>query len=216
MNTDFPRRQMVEQQIRSWDVFDENVLNAFASVRRERFVPAQCSNAAYADAEIPLPHEQCMLRPSIAGRILQALEIQPDDHVLEIGTGTGYLTACIAQIAGSVTSIELFADFVAQAEKNLAEAEIENVTLQCMDATQRLPAGKFDAIAVTASVSEMDERMLAALKPGGRLFVVVGESPAKSAVLIKRGADESFASTELFETDIPALVNIKYPATFLF
>ena len=216
MNTDLVRRQMVEQQIRTWDVFDANVLNAFSGVPREGFVPADCTNAAYADAEIPLRHEQSMLRPSIVGRIMQALAIQADDSVLEIGTGTGYLTACLAQLANNVTSIEIFDEFVAQAEKNLANTGIENVSVQCMDATQELPAGKFDVIVVTGSVSEPDDKLIAALNPGGRLFLVVGESPAKTAILIKRGADESIESVELFETDIPALINDRKPATFSF
>jgi len=216
MNTDLVRRQMVEQQIRTWDVFDVNVLNAFSGVPREDFVPADCTNAAYADAEIPLRHEQCMLRPSIVGRMLQALEIQADDNVLEIGTGTGYLTACLAQLASNVTSVEIFDEFAAQAEKNLASAEVENVSVHCMDATQEIPAGKFDVIVVTGSVSQPDDKLIAALNSGGRLFVVVGESPAKTAKLIKRGADESIESVELFETDIPALVNDRKPAAFSF
>jgi protein-L-isoaspartate(D-aspartate) O-methyltransferase len=216
MNTDFARRQMIEQQIRTWDVFDANVLNAFGRVSRDQFVPANCADAAYADSEIPLPHDQCMLRPSIVGKMLQALEVKEEDDVLEIGTGTGYLAACLAQIAGNVTSVDIFDDFVALAEKNLADAEIYNVSVQCMDVMNELPAAQFDVIAITGSVSELDDRFIAALKPCGRLFAVVGESPVKSAILVRRGIDEGFETHELFETDIPALLTTKKEPAFSF
>ncbi len=216
MNTEFVRRQMVEQQIRTWDVFDANVLQVFAAVPRDQFVPDYCINAAYADGEIPLEHGQCMLRPSIVGKIMQALNIQADDDVLEVGTGTGYLTACLAQAARNVTSIDLLDDFVINAGKNLADAGVDNVSLHCMDATKELPAGQFDVIAVTGSVSEMDERLLKALKPGGRLFLVTGESPVKSAILVRRGPDGDIEMTQVFETDIPALLNADNPPGFSF
>jgi len=216
MNTVLARRQMVAQQIRPWDVFDANVLTAFGDVRRDQFVPDYCINAAYADAEIPLAHEQCMLRPSIVGKFVQALDIRRDDHVLEIGTGTGYLTACLARVAGKVTSIDIFDDFVIQATKNLARADVQNVSIRCMDAMKDLPEGRFDAIAVTGSMDEVDARLLAVLNPGGRLMVVVGESPAKSAILVRCGHDKRMESLDLFETDIPALLNRDRPAGFSF
>ncbi len=169
MTTDSVRRQMIEQQIRTWDVFDANVLNAFDSVPRDHFVPADCRKAAYADTEIPLPHGQCMLRPSIIGRMLQALEIQASDNVLDIGTGTGYLAACLAQLAGNVTSIDIFDDFVARLKRISLTPKSTTVSVKCMDAMQELPDGQFDAIAVTGSVSKIDPRFIAALKPGGRL-----------------------------------------------
>jgi protein-L-isoaspartate(D-aspartate) O-methyltransferase len=216
MNTDLVRRQMIEQQIRTWDVFDAKALRAFEGIPRDRFVPESCREAAYADAEIPLPHNQCMLRPSIVGRMIQALDIQASDDVLEIGTGTGYLTACLAQVARHVTSIELFDDFVELAKRNLAKIEVDNVSLHCMDAMNELPDGHFDAIAVSGSVRELDERFTAALKPGGRLFIVVGESPAKTAMRVQRGPDREFESAELFETDIPALLTARKKETFSF
>ncbi|MDA0679017.1 MAG: protein-L-isoaspartate O-methyltransferase [Proteobacteria bacterium] len=216
MNTDSARRQMVEQQIRPWAVSDANVLRAFDYVPRDLFVPANCTNVAYADAEIPLPHGQCMLRPSIEGRMVQSLEIQPYDYVLEIGTGTGYLTACLARNAGHVVSIDLFEDFTARALTNLASVEVDNVTIRCMDAMNELPTGQFDAIAVSGSIDRLDDRFVSALKPGGRLFVVVGESPAKSALLVKRAAVGVIEIRELFETDIPALITTKKSTDFRF
>jgi len=151
MNRDFARRQMVEQQVRVWDVHNHDVLHVLGNVLREQFVPAGCEDVAYADTEIPLPHAQVMLRPIIEGRLLQALDLRCSDKVLEIGTGTGYLTACLAGLSATVTSIDIHADFIAGAESHLAAAGIENATLQVMDATVELPAGEFDAIAVTAS-----------------------------------------------------------------
>ncbi len=215
MKTDLARRQMVSQQVRVWNVFNQEVLNVLGSVARERFVPAGCEDVAYADTEIPLAHGQVMLRPIIDGRLLQALAPGTGDTVLEIGTGTGYLTACLARMSASVTSIDIHEDFIAAASRNLETAEIENASVQCMDAMAELPDGKFDAIAVTGSVRRIDERFVNALKPGGRLFLVVGESPAMNALLITRNGGGRQQSV-LFETDIPALENIAEEPVFFF
>ena len=216
MNTDFARRQMVAQQLRTWDVFNQDVLDVLGKVTREQFVPAGCADVAYADTEIPLAHRQVMLRPIIEGRLLQALDLDADDQVLEIGTGTGYLTACLASLSASVTSIDIFEDFVDAAGKNLESAEIANVSLHCMDAMSELPDGEFAAIAVTGSVPRIDQRFVSALKPGGRLFLVVGESPLMSALLLTRSDDEDLQQENLFETDIPALENIPQESAFSF
>lgn len=215
MKTDLARRQMVKQQVRVWNVSNQEVLNVLDSVAREQFVPAGCEDVAYADTEIPLAHGQVMLRPIIEGRVLQALAPGTGDTVLEIGTGTGYLTACLARMSASVTSIDIHEDFIATASRNLETAEIENASVQCMDAMAELPEGDFDAIAVTGSVRRIDERFVNALKPGGRLFLVVGESPIMSALLISRNGDDLHQSV-LFETDIPALENIAEESVFFF
>jgi len=215
MKTDLARRQMVKQQVRVWNVSNQEVLNVLDSVAREQFVPAGCEDVAYADTEIPLAHGQVMLRPIIEGRVLQALAPGTGDTVLEIGTGTGYLTACLARMSASVTSIDIHEDFIATASRNLETAEIENASVQCMDAMAELPEGDFDAIAVTGSVRRIDERFVNALKPGGRLFLVVGESPIMSALLISRNGDDLQQSV-LFETDIPALENIAEESVFFF
>jgi protein-L-isoaspartate(D-aspartate) O-methyltransferase len=217
MNSDLARQQMVKQQVRVWDVFNPQVLQVLGSVAREQFVPAGCEDVAYADTEIPLGHGQVMLRPIIEGRLLQALNPESGDQVLEIGTGGGYLTACLARMSASVTSIDIHEDFVAAARRNLETAAIENVTVQCMDAMVELPGGDFDTIAVTGSVRRIDERFVKALKPGGRLFLVVGQSPAMSALLITRvGAGDDLQQRILFETDIPALENIAREPVFTF
>lgn len=215
MNTDLARQQMVEQQVRPWDVFDQDVLQVLGNVARERFVPAACEDVACADTEIPLAHGQVMLRPVIEGKLLQALDLGGNDQVLEIGTGTGYLTACLASLSASVTSIDIYEDFVAAASENLEAADIRNASLKCMDAMAELPQGEFDAIAVTGSIPHIDDRFVQALKPGGRLFVVVGESPLMSALLIVR-ADEGLQQSYLFGTDIPALVNTASEPVFFF
>ncbi len=215
MNTDFARRQMVAQQVRTRDVFNRDVLDVLGKVAREQFVPAECADVAYADTEIPLAYGQVMLRPIIEGRLLQALELGTDDQVLEIGTGTGYLTACLACLSASVTSIDIHEDFVTAASKNLETAGIGNASLQCMDAMTEMPDGEFDAIAVTGSMPRIDQRFVHALKPGGRLFLVVGESPLMSALLITRDDDEP-QQENLFETDIPALENIAEESAFSF
>ncbi len=215
MNPELARRKMVEQQVRAWDVFDPDVLSVLGEVAREKFVPAGFEDVAYVDTEIPLGYGQVMLRPVIEGRILQALGIKADHQVLEIGTGSGYLTACIAALCQSVTSIDIHEDFIANAGNKLEAAGVENVSLHCMDAMQALPEGRFDAIAITGSIPRLDNRFVDALKPGGRLFVVVGESPQMDALLIVR-TDDELQKTVLFETDIPSLENITEEPAFLF
>jgi len=212
MNTELVRQQMVEQQVRTWAVFDPDVLRAFADVCRDRYVPAEFTHCAYADVEIPIGHGQCMLRPSLDGRILQAVEIGPGETVLEIGTGTGYLTACIARLAGSVTSIDLYDSFIKHASERLHDDGVDNATLACMDASAELPGDDYDVVIVSAAVAEADSRFTEALRPGGRLFVVIGAAPAMTATLVIRGVDGELTTTGLFETDIPALVRpIKRP-----
>jgi protein-L-isoaspartate(D-aspartate) O-methyltransferase len=215
MNIDFSRQQMVRQQVRVWDVSNPQVLKILGSVAREQFVPAGCEDVAYADTEIPLLYGHVMLRPTIEGRLLQALDLHADDQVLEIGTGTGYLTACLAGLSASVSSIDIHEEFIAAANRNLENAEVSNANVQCMDAMAELPAGKFDAIAVTASMPRIDERFVDALKPDGRLFLVVGESPVMSALLITRD-DDDLQQRALFETDLPAMENIAGESIFSF
>lgn len=216
MNTEPIRHQMVTQQIRTWDVFDANILRTFDEVPRDQFVPAAFADAAYADTEIPLPHGQCMLRPSIVGKLLQAVDLQSHESVLEIGTGTGYLTACIARLAGSVTSIDIFEDFIANAGKKLQDAGVENVELGCMDAMSELPDGEYDVIVMTSAVPELKQAFADPLKPGGRLFVVAGPAPVRTAMLVTRAADGEFAVDALFETDIPELINLEEETIFSF
>jgi protein-L-isoaspartate(D-aspartate) O-methyltransferase len=216
MNTDYARLQMVNQQVRGWNVYDEKVLAMLKKLPREDYVPAGFESLAFADTAIPLSHGEYMMAPTLEGRLLQALGLSGGENVLEIGTGSGFMTACLATLSRQVTSIDIHADFVASAERKLAEAGIDNVELLQMDATQDLPDGKFDAIAVTGSIQPFDPRLVEALSPHGRLFVVVGDSPAMEAKLIERTDEHDWHSLSLFETDIAPLVHGALPPQFSF
>jgi protein-L-isoaspartate(D-aspartate) O-methyltransferase len=187
-----------------------------SAVARENFVPAGFRDLAFADTEIPLGHAQKMMTPIVEGRMLQSLAIATSDNVLEIGTGSAYVTACLAKLASSVCSLDIFDDFLSLAAIKLKHAGVANVELACMDACRELPAGEFDAIAVTASLPQVDPRFVSALRPGGRLFVVVGESPVQEARLIVRIDDSDWSSTVLFETELAPLVNFPTRNRFRF
>ncbi|MFI5223250.1 MAG: protein-L-isoaspartate O-methyltransferase [Nitrospirales bacterium] len=216
MDTEFARHQMLVHQVRAFEVNDLLVLDVMSDVARENFVPAGFRNLAFADTEIPLGHGQRMMTPIVEGRMLQSLMITPGDSVLEIGTGSAYITACLAKLASSVYSLDVFDDFLSLAATKLKHAGIANVELACMDASRELPDGEFNAIAVTASLPLFDPRYVSALRPGGRLFVVVGESPVQEARLIVRNEDSDWTSTALFETDLPPLVNFPIRNRFRF
>lgn len=216
MDTGFAVQQMVRQQVRAWDVFDPTVLDVLASVPRQNFVPKEYHNLAFADTEIPLGNGQRMMTPTIEGRLLQSLSLTSGDNVLEIGTGSAFLTACLTKLVASVSSIDIYDDFVKAARTRLAEEEIHNVTVACMDACVSLPDGEFDAIAVTGSIPVLDDRLISKLRPGGRLFVVVGIGPVQEARLIVRSSDTDWNSTALFETSLTPLVNASFPAKFAF
>ncbi len=216
MNTDFARQQMVSQQIRAWDVLDASVLQVISTVPREHFVPAGYETLAFADTEIPIGHGQSMMTPPVEGRLLQALELEHSDNVLEIGTGTGFLTACLASLAESVTSVDIHDDFLRMAARHLEESGIENVDLVAMDATQELPKKHYDAIAVTGSIQTFDPRYVEALHPGGRLFIIVGDAPAMDARLVRRTGDSDWRSETLFETNLTPLLHGALPPQFSF
>lgn len=216
MNIDFARRQMVEQQVRAWEVSDPRVLEVLGELPREEFVPAGYESLAFADTAIPLPHGQRMLTPTVEGRLLQSLDLSAADEVLEIGTGSGFLTACLARLAGNVTSVDIFADLVEAADARLKGLDIGTVRLQQMDAMQALPAGRFDAIAVGGSMPVFDRRLFDVLKPGGRLFVVVGTAPVMDARLVTRAEGDQPRVTSLFETSVPPLINAPAAPAFTF
>jgi protein-L-isoaspartate(D-aspartate) O-methyltransferase len=216
MDTEFATGQMVRQQVRAWDVFDAAVLDVFQSVRRQNFVPPHYRDLAFADTEIPLAFGQKMMTPTMEGKLLQALALTNKDSVLEIGTGSAFLTACLSKLTSSVLSIDIFDDFVSSARDKLAKEGIDNVHLQCLDASHVLPEGEFDAIAVTASIPVFDDRLVSRLRPGGRLFVVVGSRPIQEARLITRGDNNDWDNNSLFETSLAPLINSVAPATFPF
>lgn len=206
MTIDFQQARfaMVEQQVRPWDVLDPRVLETLMTVRREDFVPARHRKLAFADLPLPLEHGEVMMKPVLEGRMLQAMAIEPGDEVLEIGTGSGFITACLAALAREVTSIDRHADFVERTRARLASDGVTNVRLETADAFAWQPTHGFDAICVTGAVATDPERFGAWLKPGGRLFVIHGQSPVQEAVLVTRRG-EGFHRESLFETDVPYL-----------
>jgi len=211
------RFNMIEQQIRPWDVLDGAVLGLLANVPREAFVPKQYVGLAFADLEIPLGDGQVMLAPKMEGRILQSLEIKKTDKVLEIGTGSGYLTALLAMQAKHVDSVELNAKISKQAAKNIAAQGIENVNLVVADGIQGLPANApYDVIVFTGSIPLLNTQVERQLAVGGRMFVVVGEAPVMEATLITRISADNFKIDVLFETCLPAIVNAPQAEKFEF
>lgn len=207
MNFDIARQQMISQQIRTWDVLDERVLEALRSTRREAFVPESERDLAFADMEIPLPHGQCMMTPKVEARLLQELAIEPIDSVLEIGTGSGYLTACLAKLGEAVTSLEIFADLSESAGSTLQRQGFGNIELRAEDAMEADFADSYDVIAITASMPTRPQRFIDLLRPEGRLFVVVGRAPVMEAMLVRRHADGNFSEQSLFETVLTPMIN---------
>lgn len=210
------RHQMIEQQVRAWDVLDLNVLGAMQRVRREEFVPAAYRDIAFADMCVPLGHGQSMLAPKVEGRILQSLAIQGDDCVLEIGTGSGYFAACLGQLARTVRSIDLYADFTAAATATLRRTGAHNVSVETLDALHLSDEGVYDCVAVTGSLPVYDARFERALAVGGRLFVVVGQGPIMEAQRITRAGQGEFVRESLFEVSIDPLVHAPEPPKFVF
>ena len=198
------RENMVEQQVRPWDVLDPRVLDAIATLPREAFVPEALRALAYADTALPLGHGESMMKPVLEGRALQALLVGAEESVLEIGAGSGYLTACLATLAREVVSIERHADLAEAARARLAAQGIGNARIETADALSWDNAQQFDAICVTGAVDTLPARFLEWLKPGGRVFAVQGRSPAMEAVLVHRGVN-GLRSESLFETDLPYL-----------
>lgn len=216
MNIEFARQQMVRQQVRAWDVLDADILAILAAVPREQFVPQGFETLAFAETEIPIGHGQSMMTPTVEGRLLQSLALEKSDDVLEIGTGSGFVSACLARLADSVTSIDLYPDFLERAAGNLADSGISNVELLEMDAMHELPDRQFDAIAVTGSLEFVDPRFAERLKPGGRLFIIVGKAPVMDARILQRTDAGEWRTENLFETELMPLVNAAMPARFRF
>ena len=216
MHTTDAREQMIEQQVRAWEVLEERVLEVMRQVPRELFVPQGQRYRAYADVEVPLACAQHMLRPSVAGRLLQALLPQPGEAVLEIGAGTGFVTACLRAMAAQVRSLEIFPELADAARRNLAALGMRDVEVLDADALNADSGARYGAIAVTASLPLYDARFERMLTPGGRLFVVVGEPPVMDARLVRRTAEDAWSVESLFETVIDPLVNAVRPPGFTF
>ena len=208
MNFEQARFNMVEQQVRTWEVLDERVLELLESTHREDFVPVRYRKTAFTDMEIPLDHGQNMMRPVVEGRLLQALELKPDETVLEIGTGSGFITACLAQLAKRVVSVDIHEQFSTEAEAKLKEKDIHNVEFETGDVmTGWQPEQAHDVVVVTGSVPEIPDHFRGWVNPGGRMFVVCGEAPAMEAKLLTKLNATEWREESLFETDLARLLN---------
>jgi protein-L-isoaspartate(D-aspartate) O-methyltransferase len=216
MDTLAARQQMVDQQIRTWEVLDPRVLDVLSAVPREAFVPPAYRELAFADTPIPIGFGQSMLAPVLQGRILQSLAVIGSDTVLEVGTGTGYLAAAFGLLAGSIHSIDIRPEFTAAATANLRTVPQARVELETRDAFDGASLGEYDVIAVTGSLPVYDTRFERALRVGGRLFAVVGVAPVMDAILVRRVDSTEWIRESLFETVIDPLINAIAPQGFVF
>ncbi len=216
MNFEQARFNMIEQQIRPWEVLDQQVLDVLARVPREAFVPERYRKLAFSDVRIPLGHGQTMMNPNVEGRLLQALRLKPGDRVLEIGTGSGFVTACLATLAASVLSVDIVPEFSEAAQAKLRAQGLHNVQLASGDAARGWGEQRFDVVAITGSLPELGQHWLERLALGGRLFAVVGEAPIMEAVLVTRASEREWTRESLFETELARLVNADKPEIFRF
>jgi protein-L-isoaspartate(D-aspartate) O-methyltransferase len=216
MDTLAARRQMVDQQIRTWEVLDPRVLDALCAVPREAFVPAEYRELAFADAPFPIGFGQSMLSPKLQGRILQALGVSAADDVLEVGSGTGYLAACLSLLGSSTRSIDIHPGLVELSRSNLRALPAAKVEFETRDAFSAAPLGEYDVIAVTGSLPVYDTRFEKSLRVGGRLFAMVGAAPVMDAILVRRVDDNEWIRESLFETVVAPLINATAAQKFVF
>lgn len=214
------RTNMVKQQLRTIGITDERVLETFTKIAREAFVPTESEYLAYADRQTPLAHQQVMLPPGKQAMAVQALAIKPTDRVLEIGTGSGYLTTILANLSAQVISVDEFPDFIRAAEQQLHHYDINNVKLIAQDAFRHwqdiTKYGPFDAILCTAGLYTLPNCLTDALSTGGRLFAIVGDEPTMQAKLIRQEGHNRWQIDVLFETIVPYANSITQPEAFIF
>ena len=217
MNFDRARFNMVEQQVRPWEVLDSRVLDVMETIHREDFVPVKYRKLAFADMSIPLAGGQVMMKPTVEGRMLQAVNIGHDDTVLEIGTGSGFITSCLAALAKRVVSVEISDELHQTAKIRLEENKVDNVELFLGDVMSGWqPEQAHDVVVVTGSVPAVPEQFMGWVNPGGRMFVITGNSPAMEARLLTRLDVTEWREESLFETDLPRLVNAEEAPQFVF
>ena len=207
MNFEQARQNMVDQQIRPWEVLDQGVLELMGHVPREEFVPDGFRKLAFSDTAIPLEHGQVMMSPKVEARALQSLAVKPEDTALEVGTGSGYFTALLASLAQAVHSIDIFDDFVEAATTKLGKHGFNNIRLESADALSGWQSQtSYDVIAITGAVTLIPDLFKQSLRLGGRLFVVRGASPAMDACVLTRVGETDWSLESLFETDVPVLI----------
>lgn len=215
--TEQARFNMIEQQVRPWNVLDAAVLELLSVVKREEFVPPAYKSIAFADLEVPLGHGQCMLAPRLEARLLQDLAVKKTDKVLEVGTGSGFMAALLGHQAQRVLSLELEPELVAMARANLQKAGVGNVDVRQADGAQGAAAdGPFDVIVLSGSVAEVPAALLDQLKVGGRLAAIVGDEPMMTATFITRTSNTDFRTTHPWDTVAPRLKNFPEPSRFSF
>lgn len=208
---------MIEQQIRTWEVLDQTVLNLLAEIHREDFVPVSYQGLAFADIRIPMEHGQSMMMPKEEARLLQSLHLTGEESILEIGTGSGYLTALLARSCRHVKSIDMHQDFIDGSVRKLEHYHVDNVDLETLDALKMLPQRRtYDVVVLTASLPKMDDRFFDLLNRNGKLFAIVGESPVMEATLFFKEANDSLSAESLFETDLPVMIGAANVDTFVF
>jgi protein-L-isoaspartate(D-aspartate) O-methyltransferase len=216
MDTLAARQQMVDQQIRTWEVLDPRVLDVLAAVPREAFVPQPYRELAFADAPIPIGFGQSMLAPKLQGRILQALGVSGADSVLEVGSGTGYLAACLSLLGASTRSIDIHPGLIDSSRTNLRAVPRAQVQFEVRDAFDAASLGEYDVVAVTGSLPVYDKRFERSLRLGGRLFAIVGTAPVMDAVLVRRVDESEWIRESLFETVIEPLIGAVAAQKFVF
>lgn len=217
MNIEQARFNMIEQQIRTWEVLDQGVLSLLAVVKREDFVPSEYRALAFVDTEVPLPGGQCMLAPKVEARLLQGLAVQRHEQVLEIGAGSGYMAALLAHKAQQVTTLEILAQLAALAETNLSRAAVPNARVVQADGSLGLPdAGPYDVIVLSGSVAALPQALRDRLKVGGRLAAIVGFEPIMRATVCTRVGEHEFTHIDLFDTVAPRLIGFEEPTRFRF
>jgi len=217
MDLEQARRNMITQQVRAWDVLDDEVLNLLISLPREQFVPAKYQSLAFADTHTPIGHGQFMWAPKEEGKIIQALQVLPTETVLVVGTGSGYLTALLAKLANHVYSVDILSAMTELAEINLAKFNFDNITLHTGDASRGWPEhAPYDVIVITGSVPKLPIEFNKQLNVGGRIFAVEGEAPNMKAMLVTRKNKDEWHSEQLYETQLPRLQNINEPQVFAF
>jgi protein-L-isoaspartate(D-aspartate) O-methyltransferase len=216
MDTLAARRQMVDQQIRTWEVLDPRVLDALSAVPREAFVPPPYRELAFADAPIPIGFGQSMLAPKLQGRILQALGVNATDSVLEIGSGTGYLSACLSLLGASTHSIDIHSGLIDVSRANLRAVPQAKVQFELRDAFGAARSSEYDVVAVTGSLPVYDTRFERLLRVGGRMFAIVGAAPVMDAILVRRVDGNEWIRESLFETVVEPLINATAAPKFVF
>ena len=216
MDLERARFNMIEQQIRTWEVLDQRVLDLLFKVRREEFMPEPYRALAFVDMEIPIGHGEKMLQPKLEARMVQELAVAATDRILEVGTGSGYVTALLAMLGAHVLSVDIVPEFTRGALRKLAAHALTNVALETGDAARGWEQGPYDVILLTGSVPLLAEGFKANLRPGGRLLAIVGEPPVMEAQLITKAAEGAYNSVGLFETCIATLKNAPQPQRFVF